>query len=196
MAAQLTSSSTTAGVLTRASAAKARRESVVPIGVSLECDASLLVHDDSFFGDEYAGESSADSDSADEESAYGSPVRKRIDLGHSVSASPPPLEGEDSSASDFDGDETMDIEPLNEFLLSLPDQDDDEIASALIASEVRDWKKIGCGCKKSNCYASLDADKLECLLAATRKLRKRDKKQYIVGQLSASMRATAKTARH
>ena len=29
---------------------KARRESVVPIGIDAECDVSLLAHDDTFYG--------------------------------------------------------------------------------------------------------------------------------------------------
>ena len=33
-------------------------------------------------------------------------------------------------------------------------------------------KYIGCGCKKSNCYTSLDFDQLECLALGTRKLQK------------------------
>ena len=64
-------------------------------------------------------------------------------------------------------DETMDVQQLNNSFLSLRDEDSDEIASILAASEVRDWKNIGCGCKMSYCYTNLDFDQLECLALMT-----------------------------
>ena len=76
----------------------------------------------------------------------------------------------DKEISDID--EMIDIIRLDNSFLSLPDQDSDDIAGALAASEVRDWKNIGCGCKKSNCYSNLDFNQLECLALAARKLEK------------------------
>ena len=40
------------GTSSSSSARKARRESVVPIGIDAEFDASLLAHDDTFYGDD------------------------------------------------------------------------------------------------------------------------------------------------
>ena len=89
----------------------------------------------------------------------------------------------------------MDIEQLDNSFLSLPHQDSDKIASALTASEMRDWKDIGCGRKKSNCHTNVDFDQLECLALAIRKFQKKCHLQYVIGQLSASMHTTASTAK-
>ena len=89
----------------------------------------------------------------------------------------------------------MDIEQLDNSFPSLPGQGSDEIAGALAALEVRDWKNIECVFKKSNCYTNFDLDQLKCLTLATTRTPRKYRLQYVIGQLSAWMHTTASTAK-
>ena len=72
------------GMASSSSARKARQESVVPIGIDAECDASLLANDNTFYGDDKydAGAAAAEwSDSDTEEDSLSTSVLcHRIDL--------------------------------------------------------------------------------------------------------------------
>ena len=128
----------TPAIASSSSARKARRESVVPIGITVECDTSFLVHDDTLYGDKYdAGAAAAEwSDSDTEENSSSTSVlRHGSDLTSHIATS----QSRDEEVSDVD--ETMDIEQLDNSFLSLPDQYSNKIASALAASGVRNWKK-------------------------------------------------------
>lgn len=163
-----------------------RRASIVPCGVDHLSANSLLAHDESFYGeeeDDVVDTSSSD----DEETASGSP-RKRV------------ARGQLFAAEDSDSDEAIEFESLNESFLSLQDYTDPtstEVERALIAAEISDWKSsaTGCRCKGTSCYGKLDSDKLENLVYSLRNISKVSRKQYLVGQLAASMRTTAASAK-
>lgn len=79
---------------------KSRRGSIVPCGIDLASEESLIAHDASFFGELEEAAAAVDTSlSEDEESVSGS-LPKRVDTG--------------SDLEDSDLDETLDFEPLNE----------------------------------------------------------------------------------
>ena len=165
-----------------------RRASIAPLGIDDECEANLVAHDSEFFGDNLPAEACASDSEGEEEGASSlSPAAKRLHTGT--------LRGEASDDSASESDKTMEVDPLNDSFLSAGDCDVGDVERALIAADIRDWQSTGCGCKSSNCYTKLDADKLEDLVLSIRHLDKKYHKQYVVGQLSASMRSTAESAK-
>ena len=59
--------------------------------------------------------------------------------------------------------------------------------------EVSDIMSIGCRCQGTNHYATLDKEGLERLITSLRELDKKSLKQYILGELAASMQLIVHT---
>ena len=157
-----------------------RRESIVPRGIDEECEAALKVHDSTFFGDDLAMSLSSDSETeSDEESSP-----KRLDLGE-VS----------QSSSSSDSDEELHVDPLNESYVNFDDIDIGDAEEGLLAAEIRDWQEDGCGCKHSNCFAKLDAEKLLPMVKSFKRIPKKSKRLFVLGQLTAALRETSSRAK-
>ena len=147
--------------------ASRRRLSISFCGLP-EDDAELLEeHDANFYGSDG---SSAESEGDDEPAA-----ERRYSSAADAQSS------DEQSASDVE---------------SASDEDDESTARGIISTKLRDLRNIGCGCRRKNHCEDIAEDDLEECMYSLSKSRKREKKIFVMGELSCGLqRSTAASKR-
>ena len=166
-----------------------RRRSIAALGMHDESLAQLDEHDQSFFGTSSATHASAasaaspsggqvesDEDSSDDDIE---PLAQRVDFGQDVE------ELESDADEIFDSDAEVDVPIVH----PPPTAGEEAQQAALIEAELRDWFTLGCKCAGQNHFLALESQRetLVQLITSLKQLNKKSLKQYILGELAASV---------
>ena len=164
---------------------RSRRASIAPIGVDAEAEDTLASRYTTFFGDDLAANfqyASSESEESEDDATAAKRLRVAADY-------------EEESSADEDDDELDIVDPMNDSFISLSDIDSGDAERGLLNSRIRDWQSDGCKCKHMNCFAALDGEQLETFILSMQQLSKKSKKQFLLGQVAASMRQTSPRAK-
>ena len=156
-----------------------RRQSICALGLADESLAELELHDENFFG--FRADSDRFSSSSEDDDAD-IPAAQRICVAASA------VDDSDEEQYSPDSRSSVNDSPAS------PDTGDQ--AAGLMEAQLRDVTAAGCGCSSSNHFADLSGqtDVLVALMLSVRNLSKPQMKQYVLGELAASLMPPTQTA--